>query len=161
MHKPTRRLNLQRRSKASEQYPLHTSDRWYDHEQQSPSPLQGSFMEQYSVCWQPPNIFPRSRYFFTLKTEETRSSETSVYIKPTQRHIPQDGILQNTSGTLDWRIAYPSRFTIQMASFDPTSRQRGRPQMTGQWLKKKKRSLVKSPRLGSTPRHTDWLSVVM
>jgi hypothetical protein len=42
---------------------------------------------------------------------------------------------------------------------DPTSRQRGRPQMTRQKLKKKKRSLVKSPRLGSTPRLTDWLTV--
>jgi hypothetical protein len=41
---------------------------------------------------------------------------------------------------------------------DLTSRQRGRPQMTGQWLPKKI-SLVKSPRLGSTPRHTDWLTV--
>jgi hypothetical protein len=41
----------------------------------------------------------------------------------------------------------------------PTSRQRGRPQMTGQWLKKKL-SLVKSPKLSSTPRLADWPSVV-
>jgi hypothetical protein len=27
-----------------------------------------------------------------LKIDETRSSETSVYNKPTRRHIPEDGI---------------------------------------------------------------------
>jgi hypothetical protein len=32
---------------------------------------------------------------FTLKMETTCSSETSVHNKPTQRHIPEDGILQN------------------------------------------------------------------
>jgi hypothetical protein len=31
----------------------------------------------------------------TLKMEATRSSETSVYNKPTQRHIPEDGILHS------------------------------------------------------------------
>jgi hypothetical protein len=31
----------------------------------------------------------------TLKMEATRSSETSVYNKPTRRHIPEDEILQN------------------------------------------------------------------
>jgi hypothetical protein len=29
----------------------------------------------------------------TIKLEVTRSSEMSVYIKPTRRHIPEDGIL--------------------------------------------------------------------
>jgi hypothetical protein len=31
----------------------------------------------------------------TLKTEETRSSETSVYNKPTRHHIPEEGILHS------------------------------------------------------------------
>jgi hypothetical protein len=43
---------------------------------------------------------------------------------------------------------------------DPTSRQRGRPQMTRQKLSTTKIYLWStSPRLGSTPRHTDWLTV--
>jgi hypothetical protein len=33
--------------------------------------------------------------FFTLKMEATRSSETSVLKRPTQRHIPEDGILDS------------------------------------------------------------------
>jgi hypothetical protein len=32
--------------------------------------------------------------FSTLKTEVTRSSETFVLTRPTRRHIPEDGILQ-------------------------------------------------------------------
>jgi hypothetical protein len=32
--------------------------------------------------------------FSTLKIEAIRSSETSVHIRSTQRHIPEDGILQ-------------------------------------------------------------------
>jgi hypothetical protein len=34
------------------------------------------------------NTFPRWRYFFYLKMETTRSSETSVYNKPIRRQIP-------------------------------------------------------------------------
>jgi hypothetical protein len=49
--------------------------------------------------------------------------------------------------------------TVDWQMTDPTSRQRGRPQMKRQKLSKKKRSLVKSPRLGSTPRLTYWLTV--
>jgi hypothetical protein len=33
--------------------------------------------------------------YFTMKMEETRSSETSVYNKPTVRHIQEDGILHS------------------------------------------------------------------
>jgi hypothetical protein len=33
----------------------------------------------------------------TLKMEATRSSETSVYNKPTRHHIQEDGILHSTS----------------------------------------------------------------
>jgi hypothetical protein len=32
--------------------------------------------------------------FSTLKMEEIHSSETSVHTRSTQRHIPEDGILQ-------------------------------------------------------------------
>jgi hypothetical protein len=31
----------------------------------------------------------------TLRMEATSLSETSVYIKPTRRHIPEDGILHS------------------------------------------------------------------
>jgi hypothetical protein len=41
------------------------------------------------------SVPPHSRYFFTLKMEATRSSETSVYNKPTQRQIPEGSILYN------------------------------------------------------------------
>jgi hypothetical protein len=39
--------------------------------------------------------FPRSRYFFYPEDEATRSYETSVYNKPTLRHIQEDGILHS------------------------------------------------------------------
>jgi hypothetical protein len=38
--------------------------------------------------------------FFTLKMEEIHSSETSVYTRSTQRHIPEDGILLTESWLL-------------------------------------------------------------
>jgi hypothetical protein len=34
--------------------------------------------------------------FSTLKMQAIRSSETSVYTKSTRRHIPEDGILNDT-----------------------------------------------------------------
>jgi hypothetical protein len=40
----------------------------------------------------PSNILLRV-IFSTLKMEATRSSETSVYIKPTQRHFPEECII--------------------------------------------------------------------
>jgi hypothetical protein len=45
------------------------------------------------------NRFPRLRFLLacvlssTLKMEATRSSETPVFNKPTQSHIPEDGVL--------------------------------------------------------------------
>jgi hypothetical protein len=33
--------------------------------------------------------------YSTLKMEATRSSETSVYNKPTWRHVPEDDIVHN------------------------------------------------------------------
>jgi hypothetical protein len=41
--------------------------------------------------------------FSVLKMEEIRSSETPVHIRPTWRHIPEDGILI-TSGILKINI---------------------------------------------------------
>jgi hypothetical protein len=52
-------------------------------------------VEADSVSLQPPAHAGSSlEDFSTLKMEAKRSSETSVHIRPTQRHIPEDGILQ-------------------------------------------------------------------
>jgi hypothetical protein len=37
--------------------------------------------------------------------EATRLSETSVYIKPTGRHIPEDGVLQTSNPTPSFMLA--------------------------------------------------------
>jgi hypothetical protein len=42
----------------------------------------------------------------TLNMEETRSSETSVYNKPTRRHIPNDGIIKVIVRTCRGRDMY-------------------------------------------------------
>jgi hypothetical protein len=41
------------------------------------------------------NIVPSSLILFTPMMEGIRSSETSVRTKATQRHIPEDGIIEN------------------------------------------------------------------
>jgi hypothetical protein len=46
-----------------------------------------------SVCSHLLRLVPRSRIYYTLKMEAIRSSETSVNTISTQRHIPEDGIL--------------------------------------------------------------------
>jgi hypothetical protein len=93
-------LNLQRRSKASEQIP----PPHLEHQPSSPSQGSRSWNTNLSVNNRL-TLFLVRVLFFTLKIEEIRSSETSLHIKPTQRHIPEE-----------WRIAYPSQFTVQMAS---------------------------------------------
>jgi hypothetical protein len=47
-----------------------------------------------SVCYRL-TLFLTRIISSTLKMETTRSSETSVYNKPTQRHIPENSILHN------------------------------------------------------------------
>jgi hypothetical protein len=51
--------------------------------------------------------------------EATRSSETSIYIKPTRRHITQDGILhgayylvKNVNSVINKEISYTIYYTI-------------------------------------------------
>jgi hypothetical protein len=41
------------------------------------------------------NVVPSSPILLTLMMEAIRSSETSVLIRATQRHIPEDGILHS------------------------------------------------------------------
>jgi hypothetical protein len=49
----------------------------------------------WSVCLLPSNTFVTRIISSTLKMEAIHSSEMSVCIKPTQCHIPEDGILQS------------------------------------------------------------------
>jgi hypothetical protein len=42
--------------------------------------------------------------FSTLKMEATLSSETSVHTRPTRRHIPEDGTLQNYSYAVEHKL---------------------------------------------------------
>jgi hypothetical protein len=39
-------------------------------------------------------LFLARVYYSTLKMEATRSSETSVFTRPTRRHIQEDGLLR-------------------------------------------------------------------
>jgi hypothetical protein len=47
------------------------------------------------LLYQPSTLFLVRLTSSTLKMEATRSSETSIYNKPTRRHIPQDGTLHS------------------------------------------------------------------
>jgi hypothetical protein len=68
----------------------HSADHWLTFPLPNPptSPLQGYIIALLSI------LFLSRVISSTLKMEVTRSSETSVYNKPTWRHIPEDGILQ-------------------------------------------------------------------
>jgi hypothetical protein len=43
----------------------------------------------------PSNVAPRSWTLFTMKKKASRFSETSVILRPTRHHIPEDGTLHN------------------------------------------------------------------
>jgi hypothetical protein len=49
-------------------------------------------------------------------------------------------------------------WVIALQTADQSSRQTGRPRETRPQLSDRKKHLVTSPRVGSTPRHTDWLT---
>jgi hypothetical protein len=49
-------------------------------------------------------------FSFTLRMEETRSSETSVYNKLTRCHVPEDGILHIPNVSIK-HLMYPALHT--------------------------------------------------
>jgi hypothetical protein len=86
---------------------------------------------------QPSNIFQRSFFSSTLKIETTRSSETSVYNKLTQRHIPEDGIFHNqniVAALVSLYVLQTTTSAIISLWHKSTDCNRGRPSVTPEQL---------------------------